>query len=89
MEPLRMSHLENCFAGAKEKGAEYVGLKIEVEGAEKPEIIINPKENFDSKLAYIKATYTDDLVHTATDSIQIVGFTFGNSFAEIEEDLIG
>lgn len=89
MEPLRMSHLENCFAGAKEKGAEYVGLKIEVEGAEKPEIIINPKENFDSKLAYIKATYTDELVHTVSEIIQIVGFTFGNSFAEIEADLLG
>lgn len=86
---LTMNELENCFNAAKEKGAEYIGLAITLRGTNKKEVIINPKENFDIKLAYYKNAYSDVLDLKNVDGISIVGFTYGNSFDEIEKDLIG
>lgn len=40
---LSMKNLENCFKEAKERGISFVGVKIEMQGFEKPEVIINEK----------------------------------------------
>ena len=60
-----------------------------MDGFTKPEIIINESENFDSKLAYYKKAYNEDLTLKAFNGIKIIGFTFGDNFSEIEDDLIG
>ena len=49
---LRIKNLERCFKKAIEVGAEYVGVKIHTRGLEGSEVIINPKENFISKMEY-------------------------------------
>ena len=86
---MTIDNLEKCFNTAKELKQKYVGVKIEMEGFTKPEIIINESENFDSKLTYYKKAYNEDLTLKAFNGIRIMGFTFGNSFHSIEEDLIG
>lgn len=89
MIPLTMEYLENCFNRAMELGVNYVGVKIALPDAEGFEVIINGYENFEYKKEYYKKTYGEDLEHKFVGGLKIVGFTFGNSFKEIEEDLLG
>ena len=42
-------------------GKAYIAVKIETEGNPAPEIIVNPQENFNAKLAYYDAAYNDDM----------------------------
>lgn len=87
---LTMTNLENCFNKAWEEESEYVGIKIEMDGFLKEEIIINSIENFGSKLNYYRNAYNEDLtLKNASGKVRIVGFTYGNSFNQIEKDLLG
>ena len=85
---LKMEHLINCFEAAKQQKAEYIAVKIYMEGFEKPEIIINSKENFDKKLEYYKNVYDENLNLKSVPTIKIAAFTFGNDFEGIEKDLM-
>lgn len=89
MFSLDMKHLENCFNKAKEVGANYIGVKIRMDGFSEDEVIINPIKNVDDKLEYYKKVYDNDLNHKFSDGISIVGFTYGKSMMDIEFDLIG
>ncbi|WP_039242642.1 hypothetical protein [Clostridium botulinum] len=86
---LTIENLEKCFYEASQKDKKYVGVKIEMSGFKKPEIIINENANFDSKFDYYKKAYNEDLILKAFNGIKIVGFTFGDTFEEIEKDLLG
>lgn len=85
---LTINELEKCFYIASKRGIKYVGVKIQMQGFPKPEIIINENENFDSKFAYYKKAYNEGLTLKTFNGIKIVGFTYGNSFEEIEKDLL-
>ena len=85
---MNIKNLEKCFYQASMQGSKYVGVKIEMQGFPKAEIIINENENFDSKFAYYKKAYNEDLTLKTFNGIKIVGFTYGDSFADIEKDLI-
>lgn len=85
---LTVDNLEKCFYEASHKGAKYVGVKIQMQGFPKPEIIINENENFDSKVAYYKKAYNDNLILKSFEGVKIVGFTYGDSFEAIEHDLM-
>jgi hypothetical protein len=86
---MNMHNLESVFQEAKNAHAKYVGVLIEMEGFEKPEVIINSYENFDSKLEYYQKAYDENLNHKFSKGIRIIGCSFGNSFQEIEHVLIG
>ena len=77
-----MSELENIFQEAKKKDAKYVMVKIAMQGFEKPEVIVNPKENIDSKLEYYKKAYKEDLHLKTFDGIQIVEAGYINNIQE-------
>lgn len=85
---LTMTNLENCFVRAKEIKVNFIGVKIQMEGFQKPEIIINPIENFDAKLEYYKKAYNNDLTLKAFNGIKIVAFTYGDDFESIQDDLV-
>jgi hypothetical protein len=84
-----ISNLENCFKEASQQSRKYIGVKIQMQGFPKAEIIINENENFNEKFAYYKKAYNEDLVLKTFNGIKIVGFTYGDSFEDIEMDLIG
>ncbi|WP_434290911.1 hypothetical protein [Clostridium botulinum] len=86
---LNINNLEKCFYEASQKDKKYVGIKIQMYGFEKPEIIINENANFDKKFDYYKKSYNKDLILKTFNGIKIVGFTYGNSFKDIEKDLLG
>lgn len=83
-----INDLEICFNQAVVSGAAYVAVLIEMEGFPQPEVIINKNENIDSKLAYYKKTYGEDLNHKFAPGIRIVGFSYGDNFSEIENNLV-
>ena len=85
---LTLTDLENVFIRAIETREQYIGVRIETHGSEKPEIIINPKENFSEKLAYYKRAYNDDLTLKSFNGIKITGFIYGCNFAEIQDMLV-
>lgn len=85
---MNINNLENCFYGAKKFNKKYVGVLIEMPNSPKPEIIINEYENFDSKLDYYKNAYNEDLTLKSFNKIKIIGFSYGDSFQDMENDLI-
>lgn len=89
MSELNINMLENCFKAAKEKNKRFVGVKISMQGFPSPEVIINERENFDLKLSYYKSAYNENLTLGSYESIKIVGFTYGDSYEDIQKDLIG
>lgn len=86
---MSIKDLETCFYEASIQGYKYVGVKIEMEGFQKAEIIINENANFEKKFEYYKKAYNDDLTLKTFNGINIIGFTYGDSFEEMEKDLLG
>ena len=85
---MKICNLENCFKAAMENGSKYIGIRVNIEGSSEDEIIINPRANFQRKLEYYKEAYNTDLQLKHNNAISIKGFTYGNSFSEIENDLL-
>lgn len=82
--------LKAVFINAKSVGARYIGVRIATEGSSQPEIIINPKENFDAKFEYYMKAYDDDLTLISAKGkkdIRITGIAEGNAFEDIEVQL--
>lgn len=86
---LTIDNLKNCFQAAELENAKYIGVKIEMANFEKAEIIINENANFKKKMDYYLNAYNDDLTLKTFNGIKIIGFTYGNTFDEIEDDLLG
>lgn len=89
---MNKSTLKAEFINAKIKDAKYIGVSIKTEGSSQPEIIINPRENFDAKFDYYMEAYDDDLILNAAKGkkdIRIVAAGHGNRFEDIENQLIG
>jgi hypothetical protein len=84
---LKMRDLINCFNTANEQQFNWVAILVKNINSEGEELIINPYVNFDDKLEYYQKAYTDDLVLKTYDGIRIVGFTFGNTLEDIENQL--
>lgn len=88
---MNKSVLKAVFINAKVVGARYIGVKIATEGGNQPEIIINPKENFDAKFEYYISAYDDDLALISAKGkkdIRITGIAQGNTFEDIEVQLM-
>lgn len=86
---LTMNNLENCFNAAAEHNAKYVAILVRVPNAPESEIIINKRENFEAKMDYYRITYDHELSHKVVgDSLKIIGLSFGDSFEEIERELL-
>lgn len=59
----------------KKGNAKY--MIIEVQAFDnKPELIINPRENFDDKLYYYSNAYNEDLTLKANENIKITNYSF-------------
>lgn len=89
---MNKSVLKAVFINAKAAGAKYIGVKIETEGSSEPEIIINPQGNFDAKFDYYMNAYDDELVLISAKGkkdIRITGAAHGNSFEDIQSQLLG
>lgn len=78
-----LSTLERCFEVAKETNQKFIGVLIKMPGCEKPELIVNENENFESKLTYYKKAYNEDLTLKTVSGIKIIGYAFGSSLDDL------
>ena len=88
---MKKGQLKALFIEAKGTGQKYIGVIIQTEGSSEPEVIINPKENFNAKFDYYMAAYDDDLILVAAKGkkdIRITGAAAGASFEDIQSQLI-
>lgn len=88
---MKKGQLKALFIEAKGTGQKYIGVMIQTEGSSEPEVIINPKENFNAKFDYYMAAYDDDLILVAAKGkkdIRITGAAAGASFEDIQSQLI-
>lgn len=60
-----------------------------MEGFKEAEVIINKIDNAEDKLNYYRNVYDENLNHKYSNGIRIVGCSYGNSFADIQKDLVG
>jgi hypothetical protein len=58
------------------KYAKFLILEVEGAGGPHPELIINTKENIESKLEYLKKAYNEDLTLKAAPHIKITYYEF-------------
>ena len=84
---MRKKQFIEIFKQAIAAHAAYIGVGIQTEGSSRPEIIINPIENFEEKLKYYRAAYDEDMVLVSAKGkkdIRIIAVAWGDSFADIE-----
>lgn len=74
MKNLSLTGLKKCFEKAIEEGFLMVGVAVQAEGMETPEIIINSHENFQYKLSYYLQAYNEDLTLKTYNKMKIVGY---------------
>lgn len=88
-EIINKENLKNCFNFAIKENKKFIGLLIAMDGFDKPEIIINTRENFEKKFEYYDKTYDDNLEHRFAKGIKIIGYATGINFEKIEKNLLG
>lgn len=81
--------LKEVFSYGIKENKKYIGVLIFMEGFEKPEIIVNERENFESKLNYYIETYDDELIHKFSRGIKIIGAGTGSDFKRLEKSILG
>jgi hypothetical protein len=85
---LTIENLEKCFESAINANYQYIGIVIHKEGFIADEVIINPSVNFEKWLEYLKNTYDKNLNHKYSKGISIAGFTYADTYEEIENMLV-
>jgi hypothetical protein len=83
-----MTEIEEVFEIAKEEGSTHVAVEIEMEGFPANELILNPSENIDTKLAYYKKTYDENGNHRFAPGIRIVSVYHGTYYMGDEDEVI-
>lgn len=82
-----LSSLLNASKTYHVQDAEY--LVVIIEGnAPAPEIIVNPKKNFKSKLEYYEKAYNEDLTLKNNTDIRITGFYFVDNNRALQDLLV-
>lgn len=86
-DKLTLDNFAASFETTTAKAANYFAAAVIIGDTVVPELIINKKVNFDSKLAYYKGAYGDDLHLKTAPHIRIVGWAFGSDLEEIQDTL--
>lgn len=84
---MTIKDLEYCFRDAIKSKTMYIGIKIRTKGVPTPAICFDEYFSFESRLAYYKKAFREDLVMVGNDDIQIVGCDYSNSPEVIVKNL--
>jgi hypothetical protein len=87
---INKQQLIDLYELIKEKNFKYIGVYIDI-GLKEPELIINPKNNFEAKIQYYLSTYDDNLFHKHSPQIKIlnaIGFDSHEALDHIVKDKI-
>lgn len=77
--------LVELFQCESAKAHNYMGVAVQIENAEAPEIIIISKVNFESKVAYYQNAYNENLQLKANPKICIIGYSLALCFDDLED----
>lgn len=80
---LFFTDLETCINQAIEYKAAYIGIKINYPNLTEPKIEIYSTPDFDTVIETYRNMYNDDLTYVVCEEIEVIGFEYGYSFAEI------
>lgn len=58
---MKKSNFQKIVEEGVFRGKQFLVVKIETEGNPGPEIIVNPSENINAKMAYYDKAYNDDM----------------------------
>ena len=83
----RMDMFMLSFDRALKYDLEYIAIFVKIKGNDKPEIIINHKDNFKSKRDYYKKAYNENLELKANTDIEIVNYLFAENLSELFLDI--
>lgn len=86
MFELDMKMFEEAFESKWAKESNFLGVLVDINGLK--EVIINSKENYQTKLEYYKNTYSENLIHKHAPDVKILDFTFEKKYANIEANLL-
>lgn len=75
-EMTKQMTMVNAYERAKLENSKYMVVFIKMPDLEKPELIINHKDNFESKINYYLKAYDKDLRLNHNKDIQIVNIAF-------------
>lgn len=75
MQEMTLSGLIRLSESQHAKESNWLVIEVQ-NGDSEPEVIINPKSNFDEKIHYYSQAYNEDLTLKANPSIKIVHFDF-------------
>jgi hypothetical protein len=78
---MKKIELERLFEFALDKGLLMVGVSVHLPNLNKPEIIINPIDNYIEKIEYYKNAYDDSLVLKNCKDIYITG-AYASDYAD-------
>lgn len=75
------------YEQALAKDYKYMAVSIAIGDSEIPEIIVNHKDNFESKMRFYLSSYDENLIHKFAKDIQIriSGVMFTNNLKEVEK----
>lgn len=86
MFELDMKMFEEAFDSRWAKESNFVGILVDINGVK--EVIINSKENYQTKLEYYKKAYNENLTHKHDTKVKIIDFTFAVNYDAIQEELL-
>lgn len=85
MNDMTLNGLRNAFSSEWRHDSRFFGVLVKL-GEGHYEVIINSYLKFDEKLEYYIKAYNDDLTLKANTNIQIINYTFAESFEEIQRE---
>ena len=85
MIELTLEELLNGFQSEIANETRFIGVVVDIKGEK--EVIINKRDNFESKARYYKMMYDENLNHKKSNGIRIVDFAFGDTFKDIQKAL--
>lgn len=77
--------LVELFQCESAKAHNYMGVAVQIEDADAPEIIIVSKVNFENKVAYYQNAYDENLRLKTNPKIRIVGYSLALCFNDLED----
>jgi hypothetical protein len=88
MGQTKKDQLTEVFTEALNQKENFIAVKVTMPGCEGHEVIVNPFENIEFKLDYYRKIYNDNLEMEKVPGLAIVGWAYGESYAEICDKLM-
>lgn len=83
-----MEKMQACFKEALHHEGAWIGILVQHEDHQGPELILNPYENIEDKMKYYKGTYDSNLNHYFSSKICIVGWGYSRKREELFDILL-